>query len=347
MGFHRVGSCFLLTLFLAGASDAWAESSALRCSRQENVLSSQIPLPANAPALVVIPALSNVVRNPVDFMFQMTNASGDPAAVLSNQEEDVILLRPEAALSPGKYTLEYQDFCASYLASNQTKQAKVIVGPPVALPTEIGTLGAVRVWSTAGSRSCFPMPVQVEIPLIFSPEMNAYREVSRYRMALGEQRQQANYGDYRVYPSRLAFTFDGFTCTRGQKGFTVPLQVSAHVAGATSDPATISATLEIPCPYADVSLTGEILDCPTTPPVEIGVAVDASTSHPNDPPNTQTPGGGSNPSLPDGGTTPSLSHGGGCSISRESDHPSRVGLLLLCGLAFSRWRRRDTIGRIR
>src|SRR5262245_56561969 len=67
---------------------ARGESASAPCSRLDLFLSTQIPLPANAPALVMIPPVLNVVRDAGDFMFHLKNGSGGEIALLIEREKD-------------------------------------------------------------------------------------------------------------------------------------------------------------------------------------------------------------------------------------------------------------------
>lgn len=253
-----------LVLALVGfASNAAAESAAVQCDFSDRVLPRVTQLPANAPAIVVLPPRFLPARDAGDFAFQVTTPAMTPLTTTTDTDASgAYLLRPAAPLTEGHHTVRYQNVCAYWQQSNTTKEEKVNVGPAVDLPTVVGTAANAKFETF---NACYPMRGNVLVSVILTPEMKAYREIAQFTATFKGERAFAPYGDYNTITTGNGFFSFTAACEKDQASITGELVVSAHVAGAPADPTALRTTLQIPCPYYGINDPNKIPVCPPPP----------------------------------------------------------------------------------
>ncbi len=283
--FHA--SMSLATVLLALPPKAAAESAAVQCDFSDRVLPRVTQLPANAPAIVVLPPQFLPAQDAGDFAFALTTAAMTPVTTTTDIDASgAYLLRPATPLTEGHHTVRFQNVCAYWQQSNTTKEEKVNVGPAVDLPSAVAT--------TAGAtfqyfNSCYPMRGNVLVSVALTPQMKAYREIAHFTATFQGERAFAPYGDYNTIATGNGFFSFAAACQKDQASITGELVVSAHVAGALADPTPFAATLRIPCPYYGIDDPNKVPVCAPMPdpaPINLDAGVgpqpnlDASTELP-------------------------------------------------------------------
>src|SRR5687768_512126 len=97
---------YLIATFAAHASlltpsSAFAESATSPCQINDRVLPTVTPLPANAPAVVVLPPLITTQRDAGEFGFRLLSDRGEAQAIRVEEHPTEFLLRPVENLQPG------------------------------------------------------------------------------------------------------------------------------------------------------------------------------------------------------------------------------------------------------
>ncbi len=239
---------FCAVILCVYSSTAWAESAAAPCDTRERVLPRVTQLPANAPAIVVLPPQVVFARDAGDFVFRLKSPSGqwEPTSV-TQDGTSAFLLSPAAALSEGHYSVHYENVCAYWSGAMPEKEEKVNVGPPVALPSEV----AVSAEGVFEFRElCHPLDGSIRVTVELTPEMRAYREVSHFSASFQGRSTTVPYGDHNVVATgKLHLNFPAFVCHADQPYVEGDLIVSAHVAGASVDPRSFRRKVQVACPY--------------------------------------------------------------------------------------------------
>lgn len=242
----------VLMAVLTPGSHVRAESASLPCIQFDRVLPSSSDLPANAPAFVFVPGVASGRAFETDvaagWVPQLKDPTGAAVPVTGEPEADAILLRPDIPLAPGAYSVSYPDVCGSFHASNQTRTVSLNVGPYVALPTTVGTLGTPTFQAYA---DCYPQVGSLNVPVVLSPEMFAYREVATVTAAFDGDTSVFGYGNGPQSGNVLTVSFRR-TCTRGQAHIRGRVTIAAHIAGVAlgEDPVPISQEIAVLCPFA-------------------------------------------------------------------------------------------------
>lgn len=321
--FHALTSLALASVGFA--SNAAAESAAVQCDFSDRVLPRVTQLPANAPAIVVLPPRFLPARDAGDFAFQVTTPAMTPVTTMTDTEASgAYLLRPAAPLTEGHHTVRYQNVCAYWQQSNTTKEEKVNVGPAVDLPTAVGTAANAKFETF---NNCYPMRGNVLVSVVLTPEMRAYREIAQFTATFAGERAFAPYGDYNTITTGNGFFSFPAICEKGQASITGQLVVSAHVAGASADPIAIRATLQIPCPYYGINDPNKIPVCPP-PPDAATINLDAGVG--TEPTINLDAGVGAEPlNNVDASTGPVIREDDGCSYGGGREHAHGLAALLM------------------
>lgn len=317
--FHALLS--LATALLGFSSKAAAESAAIQCDFSDRVLPRVTQLPANAPAIVVLPPRFMPARDAGDFAFQVTTAAMTPVTTTTDTDASgAFLLRPAAPLAEGHHTVRFQNVCAYWQQSNATKEEKVNVGPAVDLPSAVATSATA---TFQHFDLCYPMRGNVVVSVALTPQMKAYREIAQFTATFQGARAFAPYGDYNtITTGNGSFSFDA-TCQKDQASITSEFIVSAHVGGALADPTPFRATLQIPCPYYGINDPNKVPICPPRPDGAT-IDLDAGVAQPR--PNLDA-----SPGLP-------IRSDGGCSYGGNERFPGLAALLTMMFIAVQRHR---------
>ena len=317
-------------------------------------------MPSNAPALVFYPAVGWVPQAVADYQIEVRDQDDTVVPVTLEAEGRGHLIRPMRPLRGMALKVRARNFCTSFPS---IMEQTIPLTPPSPLPTAIGTARLrEEARFSAGLPRCLPASVHMVVDVTMTPEMQAYRPVSRWDITYRGKTTRVEYGDLQS-SLEVAYVLLEDTCGPDTETVGGPLTIAAHVAGAGSDPPPLEVTISSRCPYYGTEKM--------PPPCS---SVDAGEpSHPEPPvtdagpagpgPTIDGPGVGADPSPPPAGLdagapTDSAApgtrarSGGGCSLLRadsgargdrqdaRSAPTSIVPVVLVWGLCLGRRRRR-------
>lgn len=238
------------SLAILATPRAHAESPPRPCYRDAEVFPRTTgSIPAGAPALVFLPARFVSERPISAYALELRGPSGEIIAHTLEADGQAYLLRPVTALELGRYQVQYTDLC-SYYSPTQKRTVEVKVEEAVALPTRVGdpragSAPAVR-FKGIYEPKCQPAEVIINFVLDLSPEMAAYKEVVRYEVAYKGKSRTLFYGEAHAFDRSVRLEVEDSCNLRELVGGEVI--VTAHVAGAASDPAPLRFQLTATCP---------------------------------------------------------------------------------------------------
>ncbi len=238
-----------LTFFLT-PSAAHAESAVPppACSVEILPTRSARTIPQNLPALVVLD------RSTVGLSASVEPKTGDVSASPDPRFPKVTLLTPAAPFPVGALALPYTVSC-----SDGTQKDGATTGPTfgaaVALPTQIGAVGAPGAPSSTG---------EVDYPITLTPSAAAFVDTTSFEaLADGRSLGVLGYGVAAqgvsgsgaiaagVWQKRLylggTLVGDVSLCAGSTSRETHAIELRAHVAGAATDPAPLSFSVEVDC----------------------------------------------------------------------------------------------------
>jgi hypothetical protein len=202
-----------------------------------------LSLPANTPALAFESTITDGTRTTTVVDLALYGPSGDLIDAKVSGDPVVKsfrLLVPAAPLVPGKgYTLRLDETCTGDPSgpTSNTLTRTFDVGPNVTLPPSLGTIMATP--SAYGD---------VELNAILSPDMFALLPTAA--MSLHMKGDEATYGyGYGVVTSeKMRATV--FPCGARPLGSRAKgtAELTAHIAGASVDPAPVTLDFEVTCP---------------------------------------------------------------------------------------------------
>jgi hypothetical protein len=305
-------------VLLAARGAAWAEAPSNPCTRTPGLRPGSDgfrgTLPVNAPALVFFPPTSGSYRAFTDYEIELRDQDQDVVPTTFMSDVDGFLVRPGRELRGGELTVKYKDFCIPF---HSIKEVKVGLTPASPLPTTIGTAtqrDAVARYTGAGP-TCLPAPVQIVVDVRMSPELAAYRAVTRWQVDYRYKIERVAYGELSM-SDEVAFVGLADVCGPNIERVWGSASIAVHVAGASSDPPPLELMIDARCPD---------FGSPGAPPACNG-----------QPPGPSNNDGGS--SIQDGGTA-SSARARGCHLAGSpggaavGDRLAWVGMALLTALA--------------
>jgi hypothetical protein len=248
--------------------------------------------PANAPALVFAPG--NTAHDTQVSGYELELRAPDdsivPYTMVQDPESSEYLIKPDKPLDVGTYRFRYHQLC-SYGFPAGYDQTIVSIAAPATLPTEIGT-AKVRspVAEISGNATCLPVKVYTVVDVTMSPEFAAYQALARYRVTFRQQPLamdahfqhdrpgELDYGNIQSSATVLYFGIND-TCALGQERVQGRLEIAAHIAGATSDPAPLVVDVDVACPtfkYGPPPLCAD-LDAGTSIPADAATPLDMAS----------------------------------------------------------------------
>jgi hypothetical protein len=237
---------------LGARGAAWAETPGSPCLTRADLrprpASYGAPLPVNAPALVFFPPSGWNYHPIADYEIELRDQDPDVVPVTFQAEgNDIFLIRPGRELRGAELTVKYKDFCIPLYGMNEQK---VALAPASPLPTTIGTAalrGSFADYGGGTQPPCLPAPVHMVVDVTMSPELAAYRGVARWTVTYNGRTQLVKYGDLQM-SDKVAYVQLDDTCGPTTERVGGPVNIAAHVAGATSDPPPLELTVDARCP---------------------------------------------------------------------------------------------------
>lgn len=230
---------------------ALAESPPSRCYRRAEFRPPEETfrkgsLPANAPAMVFIPSQGWGAHPVQDYEIELRDQDQTVVPVSFEAEGDRYLIRPARAMNGPQLSMRYRDLCGSFPA---TYTFPVTVTAPAALPTSAGTARLRNEHADySGLPSCLPAKVHMVVDVTMSPELRAYRGLTRWEITYKGKTTTVAYGDLQS-SDEVAYVQLEDLCGPGVESVGGPVTIAAHVAGATSDPPPLQLTVNARCPY--------------------------------------------------------------------------------------------------
>lgn len=242
---------------LFGGSDARAESGVAppKCDVYVAPMGSRRVVPSNLPALVAMDR-SSVGRKATVTVDGPYTVGPDP------RQAGAELIAPNAPFAEGDLTLKATIACSDGSSKEETMRGPK-VGPAVPLPSAIGAFGAARAPNENGS---------VDYPLSLTPEAAAFVATTRFDLSVDGKAvggQGYGVGGESTAGSQLTLTLEGGAVylggtllgsgrvCAGQSGREKhALELRAHVAGATTDPAPLPLEVDVDCAPPKASSQG-------------------------------------------------------------------------------------------
>jgi uncharacterized protein (TIGR03382 family) len=224
------------SIVVATPAAATSEATPPHCY-VESFPSAITTIPANAPALLLRDASVDAIATVTGQLMKADGATTQLTAINDRRET---LVLPLGGLEAGRgYDLLVAIQCSVPNPGATPPSVRIVASEPVPLPSQVGTLRM--------SGSAFDTTVIVDP----SPELKAYLPVSVMTLTLdGAFDSVPLFGP--AYPTVTFAAVLGNTC-RGPDGIlrggkrTANLSVSAHVAGAATDPEPATLNQEVDC----------------------------------------------------------------------------------------------------
>jgi MYXO-CTERM domain-containing protein len=326
----------------AGLTDATVTT----CLDEEPYISHSFfpsTVPANAPALPYAQVSSGLPGSG-----QLRNVAGQAIATTTVDDSYLSplladccrasafrLVEPQQPLTPGQnYTLDLPEMCLSGGPPPGPFHLSFQAGPPSALPTSIGTV----TYDESLGLLLTPSPELAAFLPVTLFSINGQSNVDTYNWYGTYAESQNTYGPYVLFP-RDGDDFYAFGCPAafdaGRPVTQVTETISAHVAGALTDPPPLTATFDFNCqsvfgqPEAGAGGGTIGSDVSSGSLASSGASTASSSAAGAAGSGAQTAG---NRPIASGGAT------GGCAVGRGGNNPIAALAWLALGLALT-WRK--------
>ena len=200
----------------------------------------------NAPALVFMPPVGWGLRPIADYEIELRDQDQNVVPVTFTPDGAHHLVRPSRELQGAQLSVRYRDFCTSFPTTSTTTISLAASSP---LPTTIGS-AALRepIARYLGDHArCLPAGVSMVVDVRMSPELQAYRGVTRWQITYNGRTRSVEYGELQTGVDQAYVALED-TCGSSTETVGGPVTIAAHVAGATSDPPPLTLMVSARCP---------------------------------------------------------------------------------------------------
>lgn len=336
------------SLALVGAARDAAACSPPPCE-PARVIAAGAKVPMNAPAIPYIAPSGGGGSGTTMRLLDPGNAELPTSTAPDPWWSTGSLLTPSSPLSTGAHKLSYLETCTALGASAQGARS-FEVGAATSLPTRIGTVhggnwkvGQRSVMTSSGS--CFTSleAVTIDLRVIPSPELLAYAPITGFKVRIdGKSARSTYYGQAKTEETGIVVMQLHAVCgtrTGGDdNGVTLgehDVEVTAHVAGAASDPPPVVRRLRFSCTDSNVETNDDAYEPEN--PADSGLRTEKG---PDRTVNAADAGNTDNAGLPETAVAGCACTAAGA--SRSPGGPTFAGLLTVAALCVARTRRRAT-----